>query len=294
MSRGNVGVSSETMITVITTVLNGMPFLPEACESVTAQRDAGTVEHLVIDAGSTDGGMEYLRSLPSIRLIEAHAMPLYEAWNLGLREAAGEVVVFLNADDILPADALAAFAGAFAVGTPDMVCGRAEVIDQAGIVQPYPVPRGSGLDLATLVLGVPIINAKAFRRALLLDMGGFDPRLRIAADRHLLIRLCLDGRRQKVDCTAELVYRYRAHDRSQTLSGRADRRLAVAQEHLKMVELLRSGPTCPDLAALLDLLAAKEQAAVQWFGGGWLAAAAWAIRRPRLAALTVKAIGVRR
>jgi len=42
-------------ISIVTPVLNGMPWLPETVDSVAAQRGDVDVEHLVRDGGSTDG-----------------------------------------------------------------------------------------------------------------------------------------------------------------------------------------------------------------------------------------------
>jgi glycosyltransferase involved in cell wall biosynthesis len=45
---------------IVTPVLNGMPWLPETVESVARQRDVVDVEHLIRDGGSTDDSRDWL------------------------------------------------------------------------------------------------------------------------------------------------------------------------------------------------------------------------------------------
>ena len=54
----------QSLITVGLPVCNAMPYLPEAMESLMAQRHSG-FEILAIVDGGTDGSLEYLRSLQS-------------------------------------------------------------------------------------------------------------------------------------------------------------------------------------------------------------------------------------
>lgn len=49
------------VFTIVTPVFNGMPWLPEAIESVLSQGET-SVELIVLDGGSTDGSREWLLS----------------------------------------------------------------------------------------------------------------------------------------------------------------------------------------------------------------------------------------
>ncbi len=55
------------LLTVGIPVYNGMPFLPEAVDSILSQA-FDDYELLVINDGSTDGSWEYLKSLRNQRL----------------------------------------------------------------------------------------------------------------------------------------------------------------------------------------------------------------------------------
>jgi glycosyltransferase involved in cell wall biosynthesis len=95
------------MTSVIIIFFNPDPFLQQAIESVLAQTDSGW-ELLLVDDGSTDQStsvaQSYARRFPDrIRYLEhdQHAnMGMSASRNLGLRYARGDLVAFLDADDI--------------------------------------------------------------------------------------------------------------------------------------------------------------------------------------------------
>jgi glycosyltransferase involved in cell wall biosynthesis len=92
----------EPLVTVITPSLNHAEFI-EACLDSVAEQTYPHVEHLVLDGGSRDGTLDVLRrhaARPRLRWIcepdrgQAHAI------NKGLDRARGDVVCWLNADDL--------------------------------------------------------------------------------------------------------------------------------------------------------------------------------------------------
>ena len=87
-------------LTIVTPCLNGAETLPLALESVRSQPYDGEVEHVVIDGGSTDGTLEILASAPGVRYISEPDRGLSDAVNKGIRMANGEVIGWLNADDV--------------------------------------------------------------------------------------------------------------------------------------------------------------------------------------------------
>jgi len=101
------------LLTVGIPVYNGMPFLPEAIESIVSQTFSN-YELLVINDGSTDGSWEYLRSLkdPRLRLISQSNQGLTATLNRMLKEARTPWMVRLDADDICRNNRLAIAADA--------------------------------------------------------------------------------------------------------------------------------------------------------------------------------------
>lgn len=88
-------------VSVIIPSCNGLPWLAETLESVLAQGYPG-LEIIVVDDGSTDGTAAWLASRhPQVKCLTQNNQGLSAARNRGLREAAGEFIQFLDADDLL-------------------------------------------------------------------------------------------------------------------------------------------------------------------------------------------------
>ncbi len=84
--------------TVVTPVLNGGTLLADCIQSVIRERASGeTIDHIVLDGGSTDGSQDLARSLGA-RVIERPDLGLYERVNLGFAEAVDGLVTFIGAD----------------------------------------------------------------------------------------------------------------------------------------------------------------------------------------------------
>jgi glycosyltransferase involved in cell wall biosynthesis len=92
--------------TIVTPCLNGAATLQEALDSVREQDYAGEVEHVVVDGGSTDGTLEILEAA-GIRYVSEPDRGLSDAVNKGIGMARGEVIGWLNADDVYLPGALA-------------------------------------------------------------------------------------------------------------------------------------------------------------------------------------------
>jgi glycosyltransferase involved in cell wall biosynthesis len=101
-------------ITIVTPCLNASATLPGALESVRAQRYEAEIDHVVIDGGSSDGTLDILASAEGVRFVSEPDRGLSDAVNKGIRLARGEIVGWLNADDIYLPDAFATVGEAFA------------------------------------------------------------------------------------------------------------------------------------------------------------------------------------
>lgn len=88
-------------ISVITVSYNAYPFIRDALDSVASQ-SWPQVEHIVVDGGSRDATVRELqhRSSSIAHWISEPDRGIYHAMNKGIHMASGEVVGFLNSDDI--------------------------------------------------------------------------------------------------------------------------------------------------------------------------------------------------
>jgi glycosyltransferase involved in cell wall biosynthesis len=88
-------------VSVVTPTLNGVEYLRECIESSHASaRNGIEVEHMIVDAGSTDGTVELARSLGAT-VLQGKDRGIFDAINKGSFAASGELLGFLGADDVL-------------------------------------------------------------------------------------------------------------------------------------------------------------------------------------------------
>ena len=99
------------MISVIIPLYNKEPIIERSLQSVLSQ-DYDDFEVVVVNDGSTDRSADIVRSIndPRIRLIEQENGGPSKARNTGVKNAKGDWIVFLDADDELLPDALRYFA----------------------------------------------------------------------------------------------------------------------------------------------------------------------------------------
>lgn len=86
-------------LSIVFGTLNRLSYLPRAID--TAHSSAGYLAHevVVVDAGSTDGSLEYLIGRSDIRLLTIPDAPgMIKTFNLGFKAAAGEYVAAFNDD----------------------------------------------------------------------------------------------------------------------------------------------------------------------------------------------------
>ena len=200
-----------TKISIITVCYNSAATIRETLESVTAQSHAD-IEHIIVDGGSRD------ETLALVHAHRRHPGPLvsepdrgiYDAMNKGLALASGEIVGFLNSDDVL-ADpgVLSRIAAAFEAPEVDACYGDliyvaasnpARVVRywRSRVYQPGLCRRG----------WMPAHPTFYVRRQAYQRHGGFDDSLRIAADFEICLRL-LEVHRLRVTYLPEVLVKMR-------------------------------------------------------------------------------------
>lgn len=119
-------------LSIVTPTLNQLALLKRTARSILEQAGPFELQWIVIDGASTDGTVDYLRSLDDerVRFVSERDAGQSNAINKGLAMAEGDVVAWLNSDDLYAAGALAAVAEAFAEHPQaQWLVGRCDIID---------------------------------------------------------------------------------------------------------------------------------------------------------------------
>jgi glycosyltransferase involved in cell wall biosynthesis len=90
---------SNPSVSVITVVKDGEGYLAEAIKSILSQTFT-PYEIIVVDGQSTDGTKKVAGAFPQVRYINQSGRGLADARNTGIGEAAGELIAFLDHDDL--------------------------------------------------------------------------------------------------------------------------------------------------------------------------------------------------
>jgi glycosyltransferase involved in cell wall biosynthesis len=214
------------LVSIVTPSFNQGRFLRRTIDSVLAQ-DYPRLEYRVVDGGSTDESVAILRSYgPRLKWTSAPDRGQADAINQGLAHAQGEILAYLNSDDVLRPGAVSIVVKHFAQHPDwDLVYGNADHIDECDrMLGQYPTAPYS---FARLLVDCCICQPAAFwRRRMAERVGPFDVGLHYALDYDYWMRIDRAGGR--LVHVPEVLAASRLYPETKTLSCR----LAVYREIL--------------------------------------------------------------
>jgi glycosyltransferase involved in cell wall biosynthesis len=226
---------------VITPSFNQRVYLEQTAASVLGQSGGVELRWIVMDGGSTDGTVDFLRSLtdPRVQWTSEKDRGQADALNKGLARATGEVIGWINSDDLYASGALAAVAAAL-VQNPQAgwAIGQCDIIDASNRTIRPGVTRYKNRGLRRYsyrrLLRENFISQPAvfFRRDWLNRVGPLDASLHHAMDYDLWLRLAGLGDPIVLN---QILAHFRIHSTSKTgmlVRDRFNEDLAVAARHV--------------------------------------------------------------
>ncbi len=196
-------INLNPLISVVTLTFNSEKYIAACIESVQAQTDA-RVEHIIVDAGSTDRTIEIVERYIStqapafpIRVANVGYCSIPEARVFGVSQAEGDLVAVLDADDDWHPEKLATQARLFVSNPRLVVCGssiRLQNIDtKTSRIFRFPEKNNELLDLLSVGINPFAHSAVMFRRSAYLATGGYSLNLKKAEDFGLWLSLSKVG-----------------------------------------------------------------------------------------------------
>jgi glycosyltransferase involved in cell wall biosynthesis len=250
-------------VTAIMAARNAEAFVAAAIESALRQTYPN-FELVVVDDASTDQTPDIVASYAAkdarIRLLrQAQRGGAPAAWNIALREARGEWIAVLDADDLWrPRRLELQLAVVDANPSVVLVSSEYERIDIHGRALGNPRRAGPEWWLLWQLLFMNVIGGHSqvlYRRQSALACGGYRPDCRYAEDYQLWIDLTREG---GLVCVPEVLMEYRVHGQSASASNlEAQRRIAAEVSDRALAALLGSNIAPEQLHALRGFLQAS-------------------------------------
>lgn len=200
------------LVTVVIPTFDRRALVREAVASVLAQGDS-RCELIVVDDGSRDGTAAALRAEfgMAITVLETPNRGVSAARNLGVQYGRGEIIAFLDSDDLWRPGKLAAQRACFADAAVS-ICQTQEIWMRDGR-RVNPADRHRKLTGRLLVPSLRRClvspSAVAMRRSLFERHRGFDETLPACEDYDLWLRIAVDTPIHLIDCA--LVVRRAGH-----------------------------------------------------------------------------------
>jgi len=126
--------NSSPRLSIITPSFNQATFIEDTIRSVLDQ-GYSALEHIVMDGGSTDGTIDILRRFPHLDWTSEPDRGQTHAVNKGIQRAAGDIIGWINSDDIFLPGAFDAIAATFLDHpTCAVVYGDYHAVDEHGTI----------------------------------------------------------------------------------------------------------------------------------------------------------------
>jgi len=230
------------MVSIITPSYNQGEFIEDTILSITGQTYRN-LEHIVVDGGSTDNTLDILRKYAGTYDLSWSSEPdegMYQAINKGLKKAKGDILCYLNTDDLYLPWTLEAVVGYFTRNQQvDLLYGDIIHLDDTkGTIElTFSPPFNLKWAIVTGGLYQPAVfwSRRAYER-----VGGLDETLQIGGDYEYWIRIAMLGSVKKV---TEFLAVDRSHDNRKCFV-QSD----LSEEELSQIRRRYGAPTIPNEA----------------------------------------------
>jgi len=176
-----------TRVSIVTITRNDIAGLRRTVESVSEQTWLD-VEHIIVDAASTDGTVEYLRSLEHPVWTSEPDNGRYDGMNKGAKRSRGDLIWFLHSSDVFGStDAVARVARAYEAERFEWGFGLSRIVGSEGLIG---IGGRLPFEHSRFLLGGRVIphQAAVFDLGFFRDLGGYDESFGLTADQLFMMK----------------------------------------------------------------------------------------------------------
>ena len=232
--------NKNPLVTIITPTYNRVKFLEETMNSVLNQ-DYKNIEYIVLDDGSTDDTLNFLKKFRNkIRIVSHKNMGEVKTVNKGFSMAKGEIIGVVNSDDPLLPGAIKEFVS-YMTKNPEISVVYSDwvYIDEKGKEIEKFITKDFSYEYMIETHNCPL-GASAFIRKSLLDkLGGRDVRFKYVSDYDFWLRAGLISKFARIP---KILATSRIHPGQATFTGRS---LGAALDHIIVINKIFASPNLP-------------------------------------------------
>ena len=180
-------------ISIITATYNSENTIKHCLDSVATQSVIGCIEHIIVDGGSSDNTLTIISEYQHInKVISEKDEGIYDAFNKGMQLATGEIIYYLNSDDmLLENDAIEDVIDTFSKKDIDFLVAPVLMCDSQSGAQWLQHPRT--IELNGVDTNYPSHQGFFMKTAILRQFGGFPRCFNLVADSYVMLKTMLDN-----------------------------------------------------------------------------------------------------
>ena len=176
------------LVSIVTISYNASSTIESTLKSVASQ-SYKNIEHIIVDGASKDSTLEICKTFPHIsKIVSESDKGVYDAFNKGLKLATGNIIGFLNSDDIFfSQNSVQEIADAFSKNVVDIVYGNLNYENEEGKVIRNWIskPHKKGLMKKDWMPAHPTFYCK---KEVYERLGGYNDSFKIGGDFELCLR----------------------------------------------------------------------------------------------------------
>jgi len=202
-------------VSIITPSFNSERYIEETIHSVAAQTYRN-IEHIVIDGCSSDNSLQIISKYSNLRVVSQPDKSMYEAINKGIDMARGDVIAYLNSDDLYYNNTVEKAVDYFSKNSEiDFIFGGLDLIDHdSKFIARYEYPDFNLKIFASVRWSLIPQQASFWLRSVHNKVGKFNPDFKLAGDYEFFLRV---AKKCHVKHVKGIYARQRIHKGSLTL-----------------------------------------------------------------------------
>jgi len=175
-------------ISIVTATFNSADSIQDCVDSVAKQSVIKNIEHIIVDGGSKDSTLTIISKYKHIKkIISEKDEGIYDAFNKGMQLASGDIIYYLNSDDMLLGnDVIEEVITTFENPDIDFFVAPVLMCDPQSGAQWLQNPRT--IELNGVVKNYPSHQGFFMRTDILKRLGGFPRCFNLVADSYVMLK----------------------------------------------------------------------------------------------------------